>query len=241
MISAKKGFLVAVLSLIIGCSANNSANSVQTATQSPNPAAIEENIQSNNRQTTASAKPDNKSENTLIIPGERVGAVTPETTRADLVKIFGESNLKDDTILQAEGTVSVPATKVNSDTKRAFIVFWKDETRQKIAYIQGFGSEWKTPEGIGIGTALKELRQKLGEFKLTGFGWDYGGSVNLAGTNLSKYQGQLSLVLDPDEKAYEKYSKQYISVSGDQELSSTNPNLQPLDVRVNEMTVSFDK
>lgn len=239
MISVKKSFAIAVLTLVVGagCSDNNAANSVpsnpvqkensQAVTQPSNPVAVEKN------------KSDAVN-NTLIIPGKRVGAVTSETTRADLVKIFGESNLKDETILQAEGTVSVPATKVNSGTERSFIVFWKDDTRNKIQYIKGFGSQWKTPEGIGVGTSLQELRQKLGEFKLTGFGWDYGGFVNLESTKLSEYQGKLSLKLDPaDENVYGKYPKQYGSVSGDRELSSTNPNLEPLDVRVYQMIVNF--
>jgi hypothetical protein len=256
MISIKNGFAVAVLTLVVGCSANNSANSLQNnpvqeeaqaANQSPNSVAVEktitDNSQTNSSQKQVVAVENNKSDavkDTLIIPGERVGSVTPLSTRADLAKMFGESNLKDETILQAEGTVSVPATKVNSGTSRSFTVFWKDETRNKIAYIKGFGSEWKTPEGIGVGTTLKQLRSDLGEFKLYGFGWDYGGSVNLEGTKLSKYQGKLSLTLDPaSENAYGNYPKQYAAVSGDQELSSTNPNLEPLDVRVYQMTVNF--
>lgn len=256
MIPVKKGITIAILTLVVGCSANNSANSVQNnpvqeeaqaVNQSPNPLAVEKtktgNSQTDSSQKQVVAVENNKSDavkDTLIIPGLRVGPVTSETTRADLVKIFGESNLKDDTILQAEGTVSVPATIVNSGTKRTFAVFWKDDTRKEILYLKGFGDAWKTPEGIGVGTTLKELRSHLGEFKLTGFGWDYGGLVNLQNTKLSKYRGKLSLTLDPaDEIVYGKYPKEYRAVSGDIELSSTNPNLELLDVRVYQMTVNF--
>lgn len=257
MISINKSVAIAILSLVVGvgCSDNNTASissnpvqekAPQAATQPSNPVTIEEkntgNSQANSSQQPVEAKVDNLKpvNNTLIIPGKSVGPVTSETTRADLVKIFGESNLKDETILQAEGTISVPATKVKEGTPSTFTVFWKDNTRNKIEYIKGFGSQWKTSEGIGVGTTLKELRQKLGEFKLTGFGWDYGGLVNLEGTKLSEYQGKLSLRIDPaDENAYGKYPKQYASVSGDIELSSTNPNLEPLNVRVNQMTVNF--
>ncbi len=248
MISVQKGIAVAVLALTLGCSDNNTVNSVpqetQAATQPSNPVTIEE--QNTGTQTNSSQLPvavDNSNSDsvndTLIIPGKRVGSVTSETTRADLVKIYGESNLKDETILQAEGTISVAATKVNPGTPGTLTVFWKDETRKDILYIRSFGSQWKTPEGIGVGTSLKELRQQLGEFQLSGFGWDYGGLVNLQGTKLSEYQGKLSLRLDADQKAPGKYSKQYGAVSGDRQLSSTNPNLEPLDVRVSQITVNF--
>ncbi|MEO0687184.1 MAG: hypothetical protein AAFY76_19580, partial [Cyanobacteria bacterium J06649_11] len=64
--------------------------------------------------------------------------------------------------------------------------------------------------------------------------------VNFKDTNLSKYQGTLSLTLNPgDENVYGKYPKQFSAVSGDINLSSTNPNLEPLDVRVYQMTVNF--
>lgn len=221
---------------------NTQSNNLQTASSSKTQPVAVENTQSNNSQIIASAKPKSDSlQDTLIIPGKRVGAVTSGTTRTDLVQIFGESNLKDDTILQAEGTVSVPATIVNEGTKRSFVVFWKDDTRQKISYLKGFGSEWKTPEGIGSGTSLKELRQKLGEFKLSGLGWDYGGFVNLEGTKLSQYKGKMSLRVDADENTFGKFPKEFGAVSGDRELSSTNPNFQPLNIRVYQVTVNFDE
>ena len=269
MISIKKCLAITVLALVVGCSDNNAENSVasnpvQPETSSSNPVAVEKPQTANspqyqpvttNNPTQTNNSHTNSSQNqpvainnstsdavndSLILPGKRVGAITSETTRTDLVQIYGESNLKDETILQAEGTVSVPATKVNQGTPSALVIFWKDEARKEILYIRGFGSQWKTPEGIGVGTSLSELRKMLGEFQLTGFGWDYGGLVNFKDTNLSKYQGTLSLTLNPgDENVYGKYPKQYGAVSGDINLSSTNPNLEPLDVRVYQMTVNF--
>ena len=221
---------------------NTTTNNSQTISSAKTQPVAVENTTTNNSQTIASAKPKSESlEDTLIIPGKRFGSVNSKTTRTDLAQIFGESNLKDDIILQAEGTVSVPATKVNEGTKRSFVVFWKDETRQKISYLKSFGSEWKTPEGIGSGTSLKELRQKLGEFKLFGLAWDYGGFVNLEGTKLSQYKGKLSLTVDADENTFGKFPKEFAAVSGDREFSSTNPNFEPLNIRVNQVTVNFDE
>lgn len=178
--------------------------------------------------------------NTSIVPGKRVGAVTAKTTRADLVEMFGESKLKDDVVLEDEGTISVPVTKVNLGGEKYFTVAWEEDTRKTLLYIRDFGSAWKTPEGIGVGTSFQELRKKLGDFKLTGLGWDYGGFINLETTKLSEYQGILSLQVAPTQEAIKKYPQQHEAVLSDRELSSTNPNWQPLDIKVSQMTVHFD-
>lgn len=223
MISIKKNVAIFVLTLIVGCSPSNSAqNNVSQKTSSP--------------QSQSEILKD-----TLIIPGKRVGRVTGKTTRADLVKMFGESKLTDDIILEDEGTLSVPVTKVNLGTENYFTVAWEEDTRQKVLYISNFGSGWKIPEGIGVGTSFEELKQKLGEFKLTGLGWDYGGFINLETTKLSKYQGQISLKLAPDEKAVKKYPQQYQAVLNDRELSSSNSNWESLDMKVSQMIVLFDE
>src|SRR4028119_660128 len=52
------------------------------------------------------------SQDTLIIPGSRVGAVTSKTTRKDLVKLFGASRLKDGSIYGAEGIGKFSVTRV---------------------------------------------------------------------------------------------------------------------------------
>lgn len=220
MVSIKKVVAVVILTLMCSCSPSNSAQ--------------------NNSHTS----PQSQSEllkNTLIIPGKRVGTVTAKTTRADLVKIFGESKLTDDVILEDEGTISVPVTKVNNGDQNYFTVAWEEDTRKKILYIRDFGSAWKIPEGIGVGTSFKALHSYLGDFKLTGLGWDYGGFINLETTKLSKYQGKLSLKLAPDEKAIQKNSQQYEAVLSDRELSSTNPNWEPLDMKVSQMILLFDE
>ena len=222
MVSIKKIAAVTILSVIVGCSASNS-------------------VQNNISQNTSS--PVSKSEtleDTLIVPGKSVGGVSAKTTRADLVEMFGESKLKDDVVLEDEGTISVPVTKVNLGENKDFTVAWEEADRKKLLYVRDLGSAWKTPQGIGVGTSFDKLRQELGEFKLTGLGWDYGGFINLETTKLSEYQGKLSLRLSADENALQKNQQQYQAVTGDRELSSTNPNWQPLDMKVAQMTVQFD-
>ncbi|XWK87220.1 MAG: hypothetical protein U7127_23955 [Phormidium sp.] len=178
---------------------------------------------------------------TLVIPGERVGSITKNTSRQELVKLFGASRLQDKTIFGPEGMGKFPATRVNLGQERSFTVVWTDEKRTKPATIRDFGSAWKTPQGIGIGTSLAELRKQLGEFKLYGLAWDYSGTILLENTKLSNYKGKLNLQVAPAPDAAKKFPRQYQAVLGDGTFSSSNPNWQPLGIRVERMIVDLDR
>ena len=168
------------------------------------------------------------SKDTLIVPGERVGPITHTTTKQDLAKLFGASHLVDKTISGAEGIGSFAATQVNLNQGRSLLVVWTDKTRTKPLDVRNLGSTWKSREGIGIGTPLSELRKKLGNFKLFGLAWDYGGTILLESSRLSRYQGQLILRVNAAPNAAEKYPNDYQAVSGDSTFSSSNPHWGPL-------------
>lgn len=221
MISINKIFTIIFIIMIAGCSPSNTGQNFLSFNF----------LQSKSDQLN----------NTLIIPGKQVGEVTSQTTRVDLVKMFGESKLKDDVLLEDEGTISVPITKVNLDDGKSFTIAWEEDTREKLLYVRDFGSAWKIPEGIGVGTSFQELQKKLGDFKLTGLGWDYGGFINLETTKLAEYQGLLSLKLAADEEAIKKNPQQHEAVLSDRELSSTNPNWKALNMKVSQMKVYFEE
>ncbi|MBD2681869.1 MULTISPECIES: hypothetical protein [Nostoc] len=174
---------------------------------------------------------------TLIIPGERVGPITRTTTKQDLVKLFGASRVVDKTISGAEGIGSFAATQLKLDGGRSLLVVWSDNTRTKPLDVRNLGSGWKTREGIGVGTPLSELRKQLGNFKLYGLGWDYGGTILLDSTKLSRYQGKLILRVDAAPNAYEKFPNDYQAVSGDATFSSTNSHWKPLGIKLTEIVV----
>ncbi|WP_138497112.1 hypothetical protein [Nostoc sp. PA-18-2419] len=174
---------------------------------------------------------------TLIVPGQRVGPITRTTTKQDLVKLFGASRLVDQTISGAEGIGSFAATQLKLDRGRSLLVVWSDNTRTKPLDVRNLGSAWKTREGISVGTPLSELRQKLGNFKLYGLAWDYGGTILLDSSKLSRYQGKLILRVDAAANAYEKYPNHYQAVSGDSTFSSSNPHWKPLGIKLAEIIV----
>ncbi|MEH1796008.1 hypothetical protein [Nostoc sp.] len=183
---------------------------------------------------------------TLIVPGERVGPITRTTTKKDLVKLFGASHLVDKTISGAEGIGSFAATQVNLNQGRCLttscsastlLVVWSDNTRSKPLDVRNLGSAWKTREGIGVGTPLSELRKKLGNFKLYGLAWDYGGTILLDSTKLARYQGKVILRVDAAPNAYEKFANDYQAVSGDSTFSSSDRHWKPLGIRLSEIIV----
>jgi hypothetical protein len=172
----------------------------------------------------------------LILPGERVGQVTAKTTFSELVSLFGADKLTNQAFSIGEGEQQ-PATRVNLGNERSFTVIWTDENRTEAAAVSQLGTAWRTPEGIGTGTSLAELQEKLGPFQLYGFGWDYSGTVILKETLLAKYQRSLVLRLSPDSAATESRSEDLQAVLGEGPFDSTNPHLQVLSPRVERMIV----
>ncbi|MDZ8032537.1 hypothetical protein [Nostoc sp. DedSLP04] len=223
MNSSIKGIVTATLALLLNYSANPAF-------------ALPQKI--NHPITVAKSQP---LKDTLIVPGERVGPITRTTTKQDLVKLFGASHLVDKTISGAEGIGSFAATQLNLNQGRSLLVVWSDNTRTKPLDVRNLGSAWKTREGIGVGTPLSELRKKLGNFKLYGLGWDYGGTILLDSSKLSRYQGKIIFRVDAAPNASEKFLNDYQAVSGDGTFSSSNPHWKPLGIRLAEIIVVLNQ
>jgi hypothetical protein len=178
--------------------------------------------------------------NTTVVPGKSVGAITKKTKKADLVKIFGASKLQDGktTFFGGDAEFASTTVKLGKD-EYSLEVLWKDQKRTQVAGVIVYDPNWKTAEGIGAGTTLNTLRQKAGEFKFSGFGWDYGGIMQLQNTKLSKYQS-ITIQMDVASNAYEKYPDDAQYVSGDKELLSQDPKLKNLNISVSRMIVMFN-
>ena len=173
---------------------------------------------------------------TIVIPGERVGPITKTTTREDLAALFGEDRLQDEAIHVGEGFTE-PGTIVDLGPEQSFTIVWQDDSRTLPALARNFGPAWKTPEGIGVGTAFDQLKTTLGSFQLYGFAWDYEGGLVLEGSQLEKYDGDLILRVSPDSDAIAQNESAYQAVIGDSLFPSDEPNLALLDLKVDQMIV----
>jgi hypothetical protein len=220
---------IATLVLLLGCSNTELASNQAISSTESSPASPV--------QVSQATKPDFLSE-TLVIPGERVGPVTRKTTRQDLVKLFGEARLTDQNVAIGEGFTE-PGTRVDLGAEQSFSVIWSDARRTKAVAVRNLGTAWRTPQGIGVGTPFAQLQQKLGQFELHGFAWDYGGTVVLAETKLAHYKDVLVLRLQTAPDAPQKSPEDFKAVVGDRRFSSTNPHLRSLNIQVGEMIVQL--
>lgn len=181
----------------------------------------------------------------LIEPGTRVGKITAKTTLADLQAAYGKENIKAGQVQGPEGTTLPGAVVFPNDAERTLTIYWKEnksaQTPESIS-ISGKKSLWHTADGITLGTPLKDLeRLNGGPFTLSGFDWDYGGTVLSWGDHgklKEKYQkaGSLVLRLAPPENAPVKVANQ---VLGDKTFSSSLPAMQALNPTVSEIMVMF--
>lgn len=180
----------------------------------------------------------------LIVPGERVGPITGSTSRADLTRLFGAANLKDEKIHLVEGEYAPGTWVYPKDVKKRLAVIWKDKARTRIELIKitGSVSEWRTVDGITLGMRLSKLETINGKpFSFSGFGWDYGGNVvGFDGGALDAEKHNLPLQLSDDtSRAKQLTQEQRESLLGDQTLRSDNALVRKLDPWVCQMVVTF--
>jgi hypothetical protein len=181
----------------------------------------------------------------LIEPGVRVDKITAKTTLADLQAAYGKDNIKSGQVPGPEGTTLPGAIVFPHDPERTLTIIWKErkptQTPESIS-ISGKKTLWHTADGITLGTPLKELeRLNGGAFTLSGFDWDYGGTVLSWGDHgklKEKYQkaGTLVLRLAPPENAPAQLTNQ---VLGDKTFSSSIPAMQAINPTVSSMMVMF--
>lgn len=195
-----------------------------------------------------------------IVPGQRFGPISLNTSEDKLRELFGAGNVHRENIGVGEGETE-PGTVVFPNTTRTLNVFWLDATtrdRIKEIHINGDKSVWKTDKGITLGTALKQLEKLNGRpFSLMGFAWDYAGTiVDCNGGRLKELgcvnpndsarvlRGRtLLLRLAPTKSVENEMTaserKAYKEVMGETVFSSAHPAMQRINPQVYTMIASF--
>jgi hypothetical protein len=163
-----------------------------------------------------------------------VGGITPQSTKEDVVKIFGADHVEAYEIPVGEG-MAVDGTRVYGGTKNELLIEWKQDGTPERLEISREGSDWETPGGITIGSSLEKVETVNGQPVLfTGFGWDYGGrTVSWEGGALSP-ELQLELespkTLSDDEEEF---------VTGDKEILSDSPLVDSRDFTVKRIFIRW--
>jgi hypothetical protein len=124
---------------------------------------------------------------------------------------------------------------------RQIEIIWKDQKSRSRPSLVTFGPAWRTAEGITVGADLAAV-EKLngGPFTLSGFEWDYGGTVtDWKGGTLAKQNGGCRLVVRFGI-SYENPGKAQDAVAGDKDFSSRDPKMIAVKPAVREIAIQYE-
>jgi len=205
-----------------------SAKPTQTPKTQPTP-------QVNSKPSTVSIK------DTVLVPGQKIGPITAQSTYADLVKIFGAESLSDIRPPDADDTEKEVGTRVNLGPELSLTLVWMDQTKTKLYEAIDLGPGWKMPKGLKIGMPMTDVQKILGSFQMVGLGGPYGGVIPLSETPLKPYYGKIIVQMAPVQDAAKKFPKAYKAVEGERLIASTDPNWKALGMTVKYLVIVFPR
>lgn len=171
----------------------------------------------------------------LIIPGKRIGKITAASTLMSLEKAYGKANVMIKSIDIAEGEER-EGIVVFPDSKNELEIVLDVAAasgKPEFVRINQAGTEWRTDEGISIGTSLDELEKYNGKaFTFYGFEWDYAGLIT--NWNGGKLSDHLIISLLP-----ENADALVPELLGDVELYSGSEKVKAIRLKVKAMVVTF--
>ena len=165
-----------------------------------------------------------------IIPNESVGLITSSTTKSALNKLYDKGNIRE----------TIKGTEVIFDnTADNITIEWNDgNLTPKIIRIKNLNSNWKTKEGVGIGSTIKEVEKANGKpFTIYGYEID----AYLAGTVKNWNSGNLQGLKLQFKITKEIPVEVYMEMMGDRGILSNNPLLEKAGLQVENITVEFNK
>ena len=174
-----------------------------------------------------------------IIPNERVGLITSSTTKSALNKLYDKGNIREYVVFSYED-FDIKGTEVIFDnTADNITIEWNDgNLTPKIIRIKNPNSNWKTKEGVGIGSTIKEVEKANGKpFTIYGYEID----AYLAGTVKNWNSGNLQGLNLQFKITKEIPVEVYMEMIGDRGILSNNPLLEKAGLQVENITVGFNK
>ncbi|HMO41126.1 MAG TPA: hypothetical protein PKC76_16280 [Saprospiraceae bacterium] len=171
----------------------------------------------------------------LIVPGERVGIITGETTEETVEDFFGQENVKITSLYmgeeaEREGVVVFPGTENEIE------IVWElaaNIGRPAFVRLNKENSAWKTKQGVRVGMTLEALEAINGQpFTFYGFEWDFGGLVT--DWNNGKLSPYLVVALMPQD-----FDALTPDLLGEVVLSSDDPKVRAVAPKIGSMVVTF--
>ena len=167
------------------------------------------------------------------------GVFAIDSSEARLIEAYGAGNVVTGVVPGPEGSEMLATTVFPDEPERSLqFTWWDEEALSDPGYIE-LPPKAVSPGGVHIGQTLAEVEALNGEpFTLLGFGWDYGGSAGFETGALSNLAGgcHLNLLFDPNVYPPDVDT---LPTQGDVALSSDDPLLARMDVRVYAMSIGY--
>lgn len=229
--SSVPSLLMAFVFCLLGCSGKETGD-----------AAVGDSSQS-----TATAVPTTKPiDPTLWLTGAPGHAADFDSTmsRAKLVERFGAANVVEDSVRYADAPAVPGSVLFPNDSTRRLEIVWADpktRTRPERVDLRGESGRWAVDPGIRLGMRLTDLeRINGGPFTLTGFDWDYGGTItNWRGGKLARPPSETPRIFIQLSPAETDTGAVRDAVAGDREFSSRNSAMQQLNPHVVSISVAY--
>lgn len=167
------------------------------------------------------------------------GPFAGDSSEARLIETFGKDNVVTGDVPGPEGS-TVLATTVfpNDPAKTIEFGWWDEEKHERVAYFTVPPGD-TAPGGLKQGLTVKEVEAlNGGPFQMFGFFWDYGGAAIFEGGKLAPpadgciVSARFAVGDYPADLNVD-------AISGDMQISSTEPLLEKVDARVDTVTVGY--
>ena len=168
------------------------------------------------------------------------GPFGADSSEARLIEEFGSANIVTGEVPGPEGTTVLATTIYPNDPERRIEVGWWDEdSRSQLAYFTVPAAD-SSPQGVALGMTVKDV-EALNEapFEMLGFWWDYGGYANFTGGRLGVPEEGCMVSVRFAPTADYPQDLDVEAISGDIPVASDEPLLETLDVRVEQVSVSY--
>ncbi|MCY3858523.1 MAG: hypothetical protein OXG25_06390 [Gammaproteobacteria bacterium] len=167
------------------------------------------------------------------------------TSFESLIQAFGINNVVEAEIHEDEGFYK-PGLLIFPGSDDEVEIFWHEpQTQQSLrkVRIQGRQSSWKLPSGLKLGADLQTIEaHNRKPFRLTGFDWDYGGTIvswengYLESSSSESCRLIIRLGYDTSKYTWELISK-HGGVHGMDRFSSGHPTIQQMGAYIREISL----
>ncbi len=173
-------------------------------------------------------------------PATCSGVFGPDSSEALLIEIFGAENVQTGLVPGPEGMEFLATTVFADDPDRRMEFGWWDEDgRTRLSFVEMAPGQIG-PLGLHLGMSVADVEAINGEpFEIGGFWWDYGGYGNIFSGAIEDRDQDCFLSLRFAPTLEDTGDLDVSSVAGEVLISSHDPMLETLGVRVQVLTLSY--